>query len=149
MAHHRGSALYHINPGGEEQPSAGATAQLSNEFRKKRFLWGITGPGLIGLLPDILAQSSSIGFGVSNVKGELRPCAGINTVSLALAPPGKRARVDIDAENDVSLILIKLLRFLRSFGEALPSRREIFAVFEDRDEGVVIFLAAPRNADGR
>ena len=96
---------------------------------------------------EIIARSSSI---VTSIGGSIsEPCTsvGIDPVSLGSAPIWKCVGVDIDAFDDVSLFLVELLGFLRRLGEFLPRPRQVFGVYEDRDEGIVIFLPAPRNTD--
>jgi hypothetical protein len=99
-------------------------------------------------IEEIINRSSSIVTGIRGSIRKPRTSLGIDPISLASAPIGKCARIDIDAFDDVSLLLMELLGFLRSLNEFAPSARQVFGVFEHRDEGVIIFLPTPRNANG-
>lgn len=102
-------------------------------------------------ISEAIARQSSItlGWSVDGLKGELVPCLGIDPISLARTPSGECARVDVDPSSCAPLRLPMILGVLRRLGESLPCPRQIFGVFEDRDEGIVIFLPTPRDADRR
>ena len=106
-------------------------------------------PIMARTLDDIFAQSSSItlGWRIGDPEGKLVAGLGIDPITLALTPSGECARVDIDPDSAATLRLPMLLDLLRRLSESLPGRREVFAVFEDRDKGRIIFLPAPRNAN--
>src|ERR1700693_2512483 len=79
--------------------------------------------------------------------GKFMPGFGVDQVALTLAPIGERTRIDVDAFDGLSGGLKFLLRTLRRSYEMFPGLGEVVGVFEDGDEGVVIFLPAPRKAN--
>jgi hypothetical protein len=106
--------------------------------------------GLSLSIKEILAMPGSAVAGVSpcgDLKGEHSPCVGIDPVSLHLTPIRERVRIDIDTLDDTPLCLLKFLGFLCNLNELFPDARQIVGVYEDRNEGVVIFLPTPRDPD--
>jgi hypothetical protein len=90
-------------------------------------------------IADILAQLSSItlGFSVDHLGCKLVPSLGIDPVSLALIPPGERARVDVDSLDGTAFRLPMLLRVLRGLSESLPrGRHEDAKLLEMQSEQV-------------
>jgi hypothetical protein len=112
--------------------------------------WVRPHPAAALTLRDILAMRSVASVGMPVLRdpiGEPEVCAGIDPVAMMRAPIGEILKVDLDAFNDRPEFLVMILGILRRFGEISPSRGKVIGVFEERAEGVVIFLPAPRDAN--
>lgn len=72
---------------------------------------------------------------------------GVDPFTMARTPAGERERIEINADDELAGALKRLLGLLKGRDELLPGFRQIVGVFEDGEEGLVIFLPAPRNAD--
>lgn len=73
---------------------------------------------------------------------------GVDPMSIVSTPAGECLRVDVDASDDLAGFLKIVLGILKTPHKTFPGFREIVGVFEDGEEGVVIFLPAPRKAKG-
>jgi hypothetical protein len=100
-------------------------------------------------IKELLPRSAGISlFLDGDFSGKSPAGLGVDPISLARTPSGECTRIDINANDELTGILKLFLGSLVRLDELFPGFREFIGVFEDREEGVVIFLPTPRESNG-
>jgi len=71
----------------------------------------------------------------------------IDAHSFAATPIDEGVRIDINALSELPLSLNLILHFLGTLQPFFPSARHLVGIFEDSQEGRIIFLPKPRNTN--
>jgi hypothetical protein len=79
---------------------------------------------------------------------ELVATLAIDSNPVGSAPIGECIRVDVDALDDLPGLNAFLFRFLGTLKPIFPLARHFVAVLRNSSDGVIIFLAEPRDTDG-
>lgn len=96
----------------------------------------------------VLPQTAGVALFLDGDFGrELMAGIGVNPFVLDRTPAAEKVRIDIDASDNLAFVLKRTLRFLHECYEIFPQFRELIGVFEDGEQGRIIFLPAPRQAD--
>src|SRR5580692_1408394 len=111
---------------------------------------GRTGAAHAGArLPEIPEEASALISVFRQYRGcdELVPTLAIDAHSFATAPIGESIRINVDALSILPLSLNLLLHFLGTLKPFFPSAGHLVGVCEESQEGRIIFLPKPRNAN--
>src|ERR1700692_4538577 len=100
-------------------------------------------------IKDILPRASGISLSLhGHLSGESLAGLGVDPVSLALAPNGECARIDMSANDELTHVLKLFLGSLVRLDKIFSGFRQFIGLFGDRNAGLVIFLPAPRESNG-
>ena len=103
----------------------------------------------VGAIKELLPRAAGISLYLDgDFSGKSFAGLGVDPISLASAPFRECARVDINTFDGLAFSLKFLLGLLQRFDELVPGSRQVIGVFEDGEEGFIIFLPAPRKTDG-
>ncbi len=100
------------------------------------------------ILDRISVASTGMPSGIHYLENEIVLDAGVDPFLVSRTPTDECLRIDINPMNDAPFRPKVFLRALRSLSEIFPGGRDVVAVLEDSSVGSIIFLPAPRQANG-